>query len=696
MRMRLRPNVLAHPSPTTGRFLLLIVVVLGGVGMLSGTLTYNSVRYHPFKDALRACIDSGANDLGFATRTCMAPEYRVIGWFQLGGAVVMALLGLLVLAFSPLVASRRHKLRPATIEGAQARVAELAAEAGLSRPPGIFVGPVGQRDAFVFGLPGAYRLVLPKALLVRWRTKNLFDPVVQHELAHLVRHDVPLAWLAASAWIAAIPVLFVPIVLSLFTGAHDLALLFAAECALLLGVVWLARRQVLRSREHDADLHASRQEGGWHPLWTLLQTSTGRPRAWLRQWISNHPSAAERMAVLADPARLPAVSFVDGLIAALLAGSLVPLLSDLLNNIHVTQWNLLWAGLALGPVVGIAVGAGLWRQALVDHVNGETSWPGGVVAGVVCGLILADWLDFSSFGLNTLEDPRMIVFAIFLGSAATTLSAATGRLWADAAGRLPEGRRGWAIGLIVNSLFFGLAFWALQWFPLTIQAALWGGLGLDEIVIGVGGLLRPLTYVALIPVAVTMVALVLRRRVTPVPAWLLDGGPQAYAEVARRPGLPTVLLSGVASGGLVALAILVHRLIAGSPVDDDDRLVRYLLWVLTGTFAAMAVSFMAVLLIPRSGAAVGLVTGLVTAMTAGLGIVMWNTFLIGNPFEPSFWWLIISTISAQWFIGYLLVAPFALVSWSGGWRDMPGWLLGLVSVLAAGLVSLIAVGLALA
>jgi hypothetical protein len=343
----------------------------------------------------------------------------------------------------------------------------------------------------------------------------------------------------------------------------------------------------------------------------------------------------------------------------------------------------------------VAVGAGLWRQAFVDHVNGEARWPGGVVGGVVAGFVLAQIVDFSEIGHNDDSKFVAIFFSIVLGAAATTLSASTGRIFADAAGRLPAGRRTWIIGLAVNSAFFGLALWALGWFPLTLRAVIAGRLGLDAVVIGVGGLLAPLTFLALVPVAVTVTALVLRRRVTPVPAWLLDGGPQAYAEVSRRPGLPMVLLTGVVPGVIVAMAILIHRLAAGSPVDDDDRISRYLLWVLTGTIAAIAVSFVAVALVPRSGAAIGLVTGAVTAVTAGLGIVMANTFIIGNPFDLSFWWLIVSTISGQWFIGYMLAAPLALAVWPGTWRDVPGWLLGTLSTLAASLVCLAGVGLAL-
>ncbi len=693
MRMRLRPNVLVHPSPTTGRFLLLIVMVVGGIGLIAGDLVHTNFRYHTFTQAMRDCLPGAADYTQL--RTCMNPQYRYVAWFQLGGAATMVILSLLLLAFVPGLIQRRHKLKPAAIEGAQARIAELATEIGLRRVPRVFMGPAGQRDAFVFGLPGRYKLVLPKALLVRWRNKTLFDPVVRHELAHLKRHDVPLAWLAATVWIAAIPVLLIPVLLSALRLDFGLTFDFLGRCAFLLAVVWLVRRQVLRSREHDADLAASYQSGDWHPLWTVLQTSTGNPRGGIRQLISNHPTVAARMAVLADPARLQSVSFVDGLVAALLAGTLTPVLNDLFNNILIGTWNFLLVGLLLGPVLGVAVGAGLWRQALIDHVNGERKWPGGVVAGVVCGLVLAGLLDFSDVGQGINSGFLIVTFSIVLGASATILSAATGRIWADAAGRLPAGRRGWAIGLIVNSLFFGLALWALQWFPLTIEAAVGGGMDLGGFIIGVGGLLAPLTFVALIPVLVTMVALVLRRRVTPVPGWLLDGGPSVYAEVARRPGLPTVLLAGMVPGLIAATAIAIHREIAGKASSDAEVLNRYLLWTLTATFAAVAVSFMAVALIPRSGAAIGLVSGAVTALFAGVGVSAFNSFILGAGFSGGFWWQLISVILAQWFIGYLLVAPFALVSWPGTWRDVPGWLLGLISVLASGLVSLIAVGIAL-
>ena len=63
-----------------------------------------------------------------------------------------------------------------TFGGAARRVAELAAEAGLSRSPAVVVGR--QADTFTFGVPGRYVIALPRGLAVRWRHPQLFDPVL--------------------------------------------------------------------------------------------------------------------------------------------------------------------------------------------------------------------------------------------------------------------------------------------------------------------------------------------------------------------------------------------------------------------------------------------------------------------------------------------------------------------------------------
>lgn len=710
--MRLRPNVLAHPSPTSGRFLLLLGVLLSA-GLLAGQLVHMSLRGGEWASVARQCFAAalaiapaaeGWEDelaINAVLTDCMAAENRIITAFEFAGAATIAALGLIALLLAPARLRRRHRLRPAgpRLDAAVARVGELTAEIGMRRPPQVLVGPASQRDAFVFGLAGRYRMVLPIALLVRWRNREVFDPVVRHELAHLRRHDVPLAWLAASIWLAAAPVVLLPMVLALLRWDLSLAPSYLWRAALMLAVGWLIRRQVLRSREHDADLHAARQMGDWRPLWKVLNSSTAKPPSRWRQLMSHHPTVAQRMAVLVDPAKLPGVSLVDGLAAAFLAALLLPVLINTLNTAFgVSTWSLVAAATLVGPILGFAAGAGLWRQAMIDHATGRATWPGGVVLGVVVGLLLGNWLDLAGLGTGDIAASWVVaILTTVIGAGAVLLSAGTARLWADAASRVPARRGSWWVSVIINSLIFGFALWAVEWLPIHLVAGVVSGFSVETLVIALGRMIAPITLLAAVPAIVTMFALVARRKPADVPRWLVDSQHTGPPElVARRPGLGAVALSGVAAGVLGATALVVHRLIVGSPVDDPDRIARYLLWVTTGTLVALAVSLVALVMVPRSGAAVGLVSGGLAALTTALGTVTVNTFAFGNILDLGFWWTTSATVIGQWFLVYLFLLPITLVSWAASWREVPGWLLALLSVLAGGLTSLLVVGIATA
>ena len=241
--VRLRPNVLAHPSPTTGRFLLLIGTLLS-VGLLAGTLLHNGLLGDRWAQAALACFQQGNTaapslDVDDPTgliaqneivSSCLAPAERTRALVSVGGALVIGLLGLVVVLVVPTVLRRRHRLRPAgpRLQGAVDRIAELSTQAGLRRTPRVMVGPAAQRDAFVFGLPGRYTIVLPTALVVRHRQAAMFDPVVRHELAHIGRRDVPFAWLATGVWVAAIPVLVAPLVVA--AARRDFSLMPEPTC----------------------------------------------------------------------------------------------------------------------------------------------------------------------------------------------------------------------------------------------------------------------------------------------------------------------------------------------------------------------------------------------------------------------------------------------------------------------------------
>jgi Zn-dependent protease with chaperone function len=631
---------------------------------------------------------------------CLAPYERTRALVSLGGAVLIGLLGLVVVVLVPPLLRRLFRLRPAgpRLSNAVNRIAELAGQAGLRRPPRLLVGPAAQRDAFVFGLPGRYYIVLPTALVVRSQHASMFDPVVRHELAHLRRHDVPLAWLATAAWIAAIPVLAIPLVVALVSGDYSLMPAYLWRAAVVMGVLWLVQRQALRSREHDADLHAARQAGDWRPLCSVLEMQKVMP-GWWRRIVSHHPTVAYRLQVLADPGRIRGVSVIDGVAAGVLTALLLPSIRNVVQvastGSPVFSWSLHITAALVGPITGLAVGVGLWRQAMIDHVTGASTWPGGAVLGLVAGLLIGQAIRIDDLGVDEATAGAAPV-AILIGAAAVLLCAGTGRLWADAAARLPGGPRSWWIGFIVNALIFSVALWALQWVPVVLQATSAAGFAATDVAISFGSLVGPIFYVTAVPLIVAIAAMVWRRSHLPTPQWLVDGPVPQLSTSTRDPSLTWALLAGAIPGLLAAAAVHVHRLIVGRPVTDDERISRYLLWLMAGALVALIVSFVTVLAVPRSGAAVGLVTGSVAAIVAALGIVAANTFLIGNIFELSFWWSTIVTTATLWLAGYFLVLPLTLVVWPAPWRNVSGWLLALATVVLGGTVGSCVVGLAIA
>ena len=710
-QVRLRPNVLAHPSPTTGRFLLLIATLLS-VGLLAGTLVHNGLLGTRWVQAARAC--AAVADSAVPVRTsledeiahndvvvdCLAPYERTRALVSLGGAAVIGLLGLAVVVLVPPVLRRRFRLRPAgpRLEGAVDRTAELAGQAGLRRAPRLLIGPAAQRDAFVFGLPGRYYIVLPTALVVRWRQAAIFDPVVRHELAHVRRHDVPLAWLATAVWIAAIPVLTVPLVVAVASSDYSLMPSYLWRAVVVMGVLWLVQRQALRSREHDADLHAARQTGDWRPLCTVLETQ--KPTSgWWQRMVSHHPTVAHRLQVLVDPGRVRGVSIIDGMAAGFLTALLLPSIRNLVQvgatGSPVFSWNMHIAALLVGPITGLAVGVGLWRQAMIDHVTGKLTWPGGAVVGVVAGLLIGQQLRLDDLGVDEAAT-NVVTMAVVIGAAAVLLSAGTGRLWADAAARLPGGPRSWWIGFVVNALIFAAALWALQWVPVVLQATSAAGFTATDLAISFGSLVGPVFYLTVVPLIVATAAMVWRRRHLPTPQWLFEGAAPDWSLSAREPSLIWALAAGAIPGVLAATSVHIHRLIAGRPLTDDDRIDRYLLWLLVAALVALVVSFATVVAVPRSGAAVGLVTGAVAVIVGALGILAANTFLVGNIFELSFWWSTILTAATLWLAGYLLILPLTLITWPAPWRNVSGWLLALVTIIGGGAVALCIIGLVLA
>jgi hypothetical protein len=285
---------------------------------------------------------------------------------------------------------------------------------------------------------------------------------------------------------------------------------------------------------------------------------------------------------------------------------------------------------------------------------------------------------------------------IFTGAAGVLLSAGTGRLWADAAARLPGGPRSWWIGFIVNALIFAVVLWALQWIPVYYEAATLIGYGPLDIVVTLGPLATDMFYVAVVPLVVAIATMVWRRSRRSTAQWLVDGPAAPLSDPPRDPGLGWALLAGVIPGVIAAALVHTFRLIVGTATTDEDRIARFAFWLIMGAVVALVVSLVTIVAVPRSGPAVGLVTGGLAAAVAALGTVAANTFLIGNILDLSFWWTTIITTSTFWLACYFVLLPVTLIVWPGPWKNFPGWLLAVLTTLFGGVAAAITFAIALA
>ena len=283
-----------------------------------------------------------------------------------------------------------------------------------------------------------------------------------------------------------------------------------------------------------------------------------------------------------------------------------------------------------------------------------------------------------------------------MGAAGVLLSAGTGRLWADAAARLPGGPRSWWIGFIVNALIFSVVLWTMQWIPVYYEAIRLIGAGSVDILITVVPMATAMFYVAVVPLVVAVATMVWRRSRRSTPQWLVDGPAVELYDSARDPGLGWAVLAGIIPGVIAAALVHTYRLVAGPATTDDDRLGRYAFWLVMGAVVGLAVSLVTIVAVPRSGAAVGLVTGSLSAAVGALGTVAANTFLIGNILELSFWWNTIIRTCTLWLAGYFLLLPLTLIVWPGPWKNFPGWLLAVLTTVFGGLAAAITLGVALA
>ena len=638
-----RPNLLAFPTPTTTRYVALLAALITA-GFFIGSWLHNEIAGNEYVRVTYACWQAapgGATQdwIGMLAaeeqrRTCRAGVEQVRAGYLLAGAGAVALggLGILLLAPPRILRSRHLKAAGDTLAGAAQRVGELAAETGLSRSPAVVVGRQG--DAFTFGYPGRYVIALSRGLAVHWRRAELFDPVLRHELAHVRHGDVPLAWLARSIGFVLAPLLVLPLVVGLLIGDSSLAPNYLWRAGLLGAVVVLVSAQLLRSREHDADLRAAHLSGGPAAVSTVLTAfSPGQATRWFRRPLAKHPSKAERVAVLERPAAAASVTFLDGFAAAFLAALVVPLLVTLLIAATVgtvsTTVAEMTAAVLVGALLGGSVGLAQWRACVIGRVSTIHFSPWPAACGVSAGLAVGEMASLGNVAfISPLGDspPEWYVVIAVAGLSCTLLGNAAGEVWADAVPRLAGARLVWVPALLVTGLLYTVLSWAGQALNLLLAAGGWQMVMLWLVAMPQ----RSLPGLALVVlVGAVGYGLMAGRRAGVAPRWLLEG--DAHVMWRRSAPAPRTVISTALGAGLAgAVTIIGFRLLAGPGGSDEQTIVRFVIYIAIAAAVGWVAAFGLALLRPRTGLAVGMVVLPVAAATTMTGFLALNAALGGG------------------------------------------------------------------
>ncbi|MEV8529085.1 M48 family metalloprotease [Streptomyces sp. NPDC052000] len=479
---------------TTVRFALLVILILAASGLMLLDVAYWWVSTaNSSVCSLASGIDPDRHsDLGMLVQgTTQAHAYTAcmqryapppLWWIPLSWlAVVCAAAGVLFF-WLPVWKARRGRVVPLAVVDGDGNVGkvleEVAAVAGLTRLPRLVVDPAAASvGALVFGRNGRPVVCLHGGLLARrHRDPKGFRAVLLHEFAHVRNGDVTLTYATVALWRVFLVLVAPPYLTGLamylvgVAGASSPPLAQTSRSVLqvvvLVVLVYLARADVLRSREVHADRTAVRwgaDPGGWH---VAASPGTGGAAArvlgsFAALW-RTHPRWDVRRGALADAAPVYGVPglplFLTGASAVLIGSQLSMAIGAYQHGSNGLLAPHLAGLVAAGLVTGVS-GTVLWRAVVHAVLTGRRP-PSGPRAGLWLGAGMAAGSLIAGQGTIAQFFPsRNALLVAFLlgGPAFAWWTAQCAELWAKTwRGRTL--RPVLAVGLAAG----GLALW--QWF----------------------------------------------------------------------------------------------------------------------------------------------------------------------------------------------------------------------------------------
>ncbi|MER7419410.1 M48 family metalloprotease, partial [Micromonospora peucetia] len=593
------------PPDRLGWLYALVLAALISVGISAGGLYFVADRSlaRPWAVAVDVCtrahpVEAAAQSAG--RDRCLAGQFGRRGAVMAAGAGI-ALGGAAVLVLLLPLADRRRLRRRLTVPGAQERFVELCDRnrlAGRHRPRLVVAAPPVRQAYTTGGVVGRPTVVLPAAVAVAYADPARFDPVVEHELAHVLARDV--AWASAVRgliWLPVPAVLAAGLLEVAFFGLNATYLAALGRAAVIAVVAALLAAGLLRQREREADRYAA-DAGHAEHLAALLRAGTARPTR-RRRLLARHPAPATRAAALGRPAEPPGGwthGLAVGAVAMLAMSSADALVRDLFLTAQATA----------GPPVAVWVGSVLLNLGLLPALLRRAAAGAGdwwrPVLGVATGFAVTAFIATAlpvpgSSGVTARADLSAVLLVATLAGALAAAVAGLCVLLARLAVALRPGPAGWRSATYLVAVAAGVAvLWPL---PAVASVSTDGQVARTWLVFALPRTGWPLLAL-LVPL---LVGLLLR-----------DGhrwpGATLHADVRKRPArrwdrkvAAAVLIAVLIGAGA---AVLWTELFPPNTLAEANRMAqkRWLLCALTG-WAVLVVL------------ALGRHTGVGRALTAG-------------------------------------------------------------------------------